>query len=164
VAEGEEPREREKERAKERGDEERERESLATGRSKAQRREMHHLCSALAALRAHHRVRVQQSKRGRERKGGREREREREGERENEKEGDTEKGEERKVPTDAEGRPTYIRRPIPTGRGGQEDERRAKPSRVGLGQVYPSATHTALLLRVPSRRGEPHEGGGATPS
>lgn len=66
----------------------------------------------------------------------RERERRRAGEGETEKEG------ERKGLTEAEGRPTYIRRPIPTQ--GEEDERRAKPSRVGLGQVYPSSTHTAL--------------------
>lgn len=57
-------------------------------------------------------------------------------------EGETEKEGERKGLTEAEGRPTYIRRPIPMQ--GEEDERRAKQSRVGLGQVYPSSTHTAL--------------------
>ncbi|KYN05625.1 hypothetical protein ALC62_03418 [Cyphomyrmex costatus] len=57
-------------------------------------------------------------------------------------EGEMEKEGERKGLTEAEGRPTYIRRPIPTQ--GEEDERRAKPSRVGLGQVYPSSTHTVL--------------------
>lgn len=58
------------------------------------------------------------------------------------REGEMEKEGERKELTEAEGRSTYIRRPIPTQ--GEEDERRAKPSRVGLGQVYPSSTHTAL--------------------
>jgi len=154
---------------KERGDEERE--GIAGNgsiESAAQRNAPPLLWSGSFAgapprSRATEQEREREGRRKRER-GACTREREREGKRENEREGDTEKGEERKVPTDAEGRPTYIRRPIPTGRGGQEDERRAKPSRVGLGQVYPSATHTALLLRVPSRRGEPHEGGGATPS
>lgn len=62
--------------ARERGAD-RERKPPATGRSKAQRREMHHLCSGLAALRAHHRVRVRQKERKRasvrkgEREGGR---------------------------------------------------------------------------------------------
>lgn len=69
-----------------------------------------------------------------------EREKENDGVREGETEG--EKEGERKELTEAEGRPTYIRRPIPTQ--GEEDERRVKPSRVGLGQVYPSSTHTAL--------------------
>lgn len=67
---------------------------------------------------------------------------EREKENESAREGKTVREAERKVPTEAEGRPTYIRRPIPTQ--GEEDERRVKPSRVGLGQVYPSSTHTAL--------------------
>jgi len=143
------------------GEMKREREPLATGRSKAQRREMHHLCSGLAALRAHHRVRVQQSKRGREREGGREsaervRERERERGREREREGDTEKGEERKVPTDAEGRPTYIRRPIPTGRGEgeaggrEESQAESRWARSGLPECH---THRAsLACAIPPRR------------
>lgn len=67
---------------------------------------------------------------------------EREKENDGAREGEMEKEGERKGLTEAEGRPTYIRRPIPTQ--GEEDERRAKPSRVGLGQVYPSSTHTAL--------------------
>jgi len=67
---------------------------------------------------------------------------EREKENDGAREGEMEKEGERKGLTEAEGRPTYIRRPIPMQ--GEEDERRAKPSRVGLGQVYPSSTHTAL--------------------
>lgn len=124
---GEKPREREKEQAKERDDKERERKLLATGRSKAQRREMHHLCSGLAALRAHHRVRVQESKREKKRgRGQREseactRERERYGER------GREKG------TDECGRETDVHPPTNTDKQRGQERTRGEPSRVALG-------------------------------
>lgn len=103
------------------------RKPLATGRSKAQRREMHHLWLWSGSFAG---------------APPRPRASEREKENESVREGDMKREVERKVLTEAEGRPTYIRRPIPTQ--GEEDERRVKPSRVGLGQVYPSSTHTAL--------------------
>lgn len=86
------------------------------------------LCSGLAALRAHHRVRVRQK----ERKRARARERERWRKKERERDRRKRKGE-RHISTDQ----------YQTQRE-EEDKRRTKPSRVGLGQVYPSFTHTAL--------------------
>lgn len=104
------------------------RKPLATGRSKAQRREMHHLWLWSGSF-AGAPPRPRASEREKER---RERERGRDGER------GREKG------TDGSGRETDVYPPTNTDARGGGRERRVKPSRVGLGQVYPSSTHTAL--------------------
>lgn len=74
---------------------------------------------------------------------------------------DGEKG--REKGTDGSGREIDVYPPTNTdARGGGREESQAESrwARSGLPEFH---THRALL-RVPSRRGEPHEGGGATPS
>lgn len=103
--------------------------------------------SGLAALRAHHRVRVRQKERKRTRARERERRRER----------GREKG------TDGSGRETDVYPPTNTdARGGGREESQAESrwARSGLPEFH---THR-VLLRVSSRRVELREGGGATPT
>lgn len=104
------------------------RKPLATGRSKAQRREMHHLWLWSGSF-----------------AGAPPRPRASEREKENESEGEGETGERgREKGTDRSGREIDVYPPTNTNARGGGRERRVKPSRVGLGQVYPSSTHTAL--------------------
>jgi len=87
--------------------------------------------------------------------------RKRERERRRERGRDGERG--REKGTDGSGRETDVYPPTNTdARGGGREESQAESrwARSGLPEFH---THRALL-RVPSRRGEPHEGGGATPS
>lgn len=138
-----------REREKRRAEREREKKSLATGRSKAQRREMHHLCALVWQLCGRTTASACVRKREREREHGIGR--------------DGERG--REKGTDGSGRENDIYPATNTnaeGGGGQEENQaESRWARSGLPEFH---THTALLLRVPSRRREPHEGGGATPS
>lgn len=87
--------------------------------------------------------------------------RKRERERRRERGRDGERGKEKG--TDGSGRETDVYPPTNTDAGGggrEESQAESRWARSGLPEFH---THRALL-RVPSRRGEPHEGGDATPS
>lgn len=89
------------------------------------------------------------------------RKRERERRRERGRDGGRERG--REKGTGGSGRETDVYPPTNTDAGGggrEESQAESRWARSGLPEFH---THRALL-RVPSRRGEPHEGGGATPS